>query len=270
MTHLQSRKTALITGATSGIGFHCADLLALKGYDVVIIGRNEAKMNKAKALLEKHPVQVHALLLDLTQADSAQTIYDFCQQKQLHIDVLICNAGMYMVQCLADTPPKEIEKVVNLHVLNPSLLCHYFGKHMKEKREGHILIVSSLAAYTPFPTLSLYAGSKRYLSHLSHAIRSELKPYNVGVTNLCPGGVSTDFFPTIGSVIRLATRFHFMMTPQKVAQKALKAMFKNKKKITPGFYNRILIALIPLLPQCIIDYLHTHTSFFSNQMDYEL
>lgn len=270
MTRLQSQKTALITGATSGIGFHCADLLALKGYNVVIVGKNEAKMNKAKALLEKHPVQIHSLLLDLTQANSAQLIYEYCQNNQLDIDVLICNAGMYMVQCLADTPPQEVEKVVNLHVLNPSLLCHFFGKQMKEKGKGHILIVSSLASYTPFPTLSLYAGSKRYLSHLSNAIRSELKPYRVSVTNLCPGGVSTDFFTTMGSVMRLATRFHFMMTPQKVAQKALKAMFNNKKKITPGFYNRILIALIPLVPQCIIDYLHTHTSFFSNQMDYEL
>ena len=267
MSDVPLQKTALITGATSGIGFHCADVLAQKGYDLVIIGKNESKMIAAKEFLHKHPVHIYSLLIDLSLRNAAEKIYDFCLEKNLYIDVLICNAGTYLVQHVNDTASQKIEEILNLHVLNPTLLCRYFGKQMKERREGHILIVSSLAAFTPFPTLSLYAASKRYLHHFSKAVRTELKPYNVFVTDLCPGGVSTDFFPKIGGFIEIATRWHLMMKPQKVADKALKGLFKHKVKVTPGWINRLLIAFIPFIPQALINYVYKHTALFTNQMD---
>ncbi|HOS16203.1 MAG TPA: SDR family NAD(P)-dependent oxidoreductase [Bacteroidales bacterium] len=260
-------KTALISGASSGIGYQCADLLAQKGYDLIVIGKRAAKLEKAVQTLRQHPVIIYPLVLNLCEPDAAENVFSFCKVNHLHVDVLICNAGMNRVGQLMHTSPEEIIDILQLQTLNPSLLCRYFGREMKKKGGGHILIVSSLTAYTPFPTLSLYAASKRYLHSFSKAIAAELKPFNVKVTDLCPGGVETDFFDNRGKFILLAMRFGLMMNARKVAEKGLNAMFKGKTYITPGWVNCLLIYMIHLLPRFCVSWLFNHTSLFTNETD---
>lgn len=264
MSNTFSNKSALITGATSGIGLQCAHILAQKKYDLVLIGRTESKMQKALQELEKYHVQLYPLILDLSVNNAAEIVIDYCHENKLFINVLICNAGTYLINKLTQTSPEKAKILMNLHILNPTLLCRYFGGQMKDQQTGHILIVSSLAAYTPYPTFSFYASSKRYLHSFSKALGAELRPYKVYVTNLCPGGVDTDFFPgEKGNIIKIATCLHLMMSAHQVAKQGLDAMFKRKAKITPGLVYRILIAFIPLIPSGLIVLLHKRTSMFS-------
>lgn len=260
-------KTALISGASSGIGYQCADLLARQGYDLIVIGKRATKLEKAVQTLSQHPVNVYPLVLNLCEPDAAEKVFSFCKGNHLHVEVLICNAGMNCVGQLMNTSPEEIINILQLQTLNPSLLCRYFGREMKKQGEGHILIVSSLTAYTPFPTLSLYAASKRYLHSFSKALAAELKPFNVKVTDLCPGGVETDFFDNRGKFILLAMRLGLMMTAREVAQRGLNAMFKGKTCITPGLINRLLIFMTHLLPRFCIAWFFNHTSLFANETD---
>lgn len=262
-------KTALISGASSGIGYQCADLLAQQGYNLIVIGKRAAKLEKAVQILSQHPVNVYPLVLDLCEPEAAEKVFSFCKENHLHVDVLICNAGMNLVGQLMNTKPEDIINILQLQTLNPSLLCRYFGREMKKQGGGHILIVSSLTAYTPFPTLSLYAASKSYLHCFSKAIAAELKPFNIKVTELCPGGVETDFFGKRGKFILLAMRFGLMKTAREVAQKGLNAMFKGKTYITPGCINRLLIYMTHLLPRFCVAWFFNHTSLFANETDFK-
>jgi short-subunit dehydrogenase len=267
MSITQAQKTALITGASSGIGFACAELLAKQGYKLILISRRASKLETALQKLRPYGVDLYPMALNLCETDSAEKVFAFCKEKGLKPDMLICNAGMNRVGSLSNTSPEQITDILNLQVVNPTLLCRYFGREMKRARQGHIMIVSSLTAYTPYPTLSLYAASKRYLHQLSKSLAAELKPYHINVTNLCPGGVETDFFIKKGNFIRIAGRLHLMKQAREVAVKGLKALYKGKSTITPGFFNRLLITGTPIIPQACIAWFYHHTSLFANITD---
>ena len=145
------KKWALVTGASSGIGLAYAEELASRGYQLVIVSNEEqAIREKGEFLSEKYGIEVLPL-------------YDTCQEKNIPIEVLVNNAGMFFFCETLQAKANIVEKMLYLHVTTPTQLCYYFGQEMKKRRHGYILNMSSLSCWLPYPGITLYASTKRYL-----------------------------------------------------------------------------------------------------------
>lgn len=154
-------ETALITGASSGIGLRYAEQLAAKGYDLVIVS-NEDDKNRALAdfLSARYSVTIYPVFKDLCSDSAARELYEFCREKGLQIEILINNAGMLVFDTLSRTPIEKIDRIISLHVKTATILCKLFSEQMKQRGSGRILIMSSATAHMPYPTISVYAATK--------------------------------------------------------------------------------------------------------------
>jgi short-subunit dehydrogenase len=186
--------TALITGASSGIGLELAKIHASKGGDIVLVARTADKLNALKNELEsEHKIAVTVIPLDLSQPDSAQALFDQTESLGLNIDVLINNAGFgghgkFHQRSLADE-----QAMMQVNMVTLTNLTHLYLKGMIERNKGKVLNVSSTASFIPGPLQAVYYASKAYVTSFSQAIAEELKDTNVSVTALCPGAVATGF-----------------------------------------------------------------------------
>ena len=181
---------ALVTGASSGIGRDMARVLSKKGYDLIIVARNEAKLQELKSELKTN-VKIH--IVDLSKKEN---VLDFCKQIEYEeIDILINNAGFgIFVNFDQIDLNKEID-LIETNITALHILTKFAVKKMKEKNKGYILNVSSVASFAPGPLMAAYYASKAYVTSLSRAISKELKKEksNIMVSCLCPGPVDTNF-----------------------------------------------------------------------------
>lgn len=245
----QTNNMALITGASSGIGLAYANEMAKRGYNLLIVSNEEEKINQAAIEISiKFKVEVIPLFMNLAMVDAAEKVYHYCKENQLVIDVLINNAGMFLLDELVRLDSKKIEDILLLHVVTPTKLCQQFGRDMKQRNYGYILNMSSLSAWMPYPGLNLYASSKIYLKSFSKALRQEMKDYNVSVTMACPGAIATDLYHLSHKLQNIAVNLGFMMRPEKFARLAIKKMLRKKAMILPGFMNYLMIPLFKLVP----------------------
>ncbi len=240
---------ALITGASSGIGLEYARQLAEKGHNLIIVSnQNEANQRVAAEIASQYGVEAIPLYADLSQADSAQQIYDWCRENNIEVNILINNAGMLLFSTLEHTNPARINTLINLHCTTPSHLCRLFGADMKRRSNGNILIMSSIAAWLPFPTISLYAASKTYLRSFAQSLWYELRDYGVGVTVVFPSAVDTPLYDLGEKSRRWLLRLGVMTTAQKLAHKGLRAMFRRRRRCIPGFLPKLEYAICAILP----------------------
>jgi len=253
---------ALITGGGSGIGLECAKLLLAK-YHLVLVGRDEEKLKKAKQELLKYSSlestaleskkNIIILPYDLSKTDSAQNIFQDCKNKSIDIRVLINNAGSGIFgyhESLAET---KIINMLNLNIITLTLLCKFFGEEMKSKKSGYILNIASLAAYQPVPYISAYAASKSYVLNFSEALSKELEDDGVIVTCLSPGHTDTNFF-TYAGIGNKQEGFYGLKTrisPTKVAQVGIKALFAKRISVIPGIKNNILANINRFSPRLL-------------------
>lgn len=250
------KRWALITGASSGIGYAYAEEMARRGYALVIVS-NEAEAIKAKGdfLRQTYGVEVVALYRDLAVPGAAEALYQTCRKENWEIELLINNAGMFFFREIVEEKSMKVEKMLYLHLVTPTQLCYYFGQDMKKRRNGYILNMSSLSAWLPYPGIGLYASTKRYLKTFSRALRAELSDYNVQVTVVCPGAVCTNLYDLSDNLKRLAVRLQIMMPPEKLVQKAVRALFRGRAVIVPGLLNKIALPLVLLLPVGLVQWL---------------
>ncbi|MDE6442233.1 MAG: SDR family oxidoreductase, partial [Clostridia bacterium] len=186
--------TALVTGASGGLGLEFAKLLAKDGNDLLLVARNGHRLEEIKDELEKaHGVKVYFLACDLTQDDSANKVYDYAKENSLQIDVLINNAGFGDFGNYLDSVWEKQRDMINLNVLALMRLTYLFVPEMKERGKGKILNVASIASFQPGPLMSVYYASKAFVLSFSEALAVELKKTGVTVTALCPGPVRTCF-----------------------------------------------------------------------------
>ena len=245
----RKNKTALITGAASGLGLAFADHLAKQGYDLLVIDIQEDTINRvAEQFSNNYPVEVYCLCLDLSRIDAAETVYAFCRENTIEIHILISNAGRFIFDAISDIDNEKYNAFLQLHLNTPAKLCRLFGADMKARREGYILTVSSLSAWMPYPYISLYSSTKEFLRTFSKAIHFEFSSYNVGVTTLCPGAVDTHLFELKPQLRKIAKRLGIMISPDLLAKRALKKMFRRKISYIPGIINKISLPLILILP----------------------
>ncbi len=243
-----NNKYALVTGASSGIGYEYAVVMAERGYNLVIVSNEEAINDKAAELKSKFQnIDVVPVVLDLGQQVAAKQLYDFCNSKGLEIEVLINNAGVYHDRDFLEDSEGFNSLILLLHVYTPSMLLYYFGKDMKKRGCGYILNMSSVTSNYGIQRQATYSSTKGFLRLFSKANHIELHEYGVKVCCVRPGAVATPLYNLDEKAIKSGMAVGAIISPRKLAEKGVKAMFAGKAEITPGFFTKIL-NLVPIIP----------------------
>ena len=245
------KKTAVITGATSGIGRELAEIFAKKGYSLFLASRNEEKLSSMcedfKARFEDAEFDFIAVdLSDMVQTDKLCGVL-----QNMHIDVLVNNAGFGMTGEFIEHDKTQLREMMNLNMLALTHITHAVLPQMKERRSGNIINVASIAAFMPNPYGSVYAATKAYVKSLSEAIGQEVKGYNIKVTILCPGPTETGFGSRSG-MDKSPVFSKGVMNAEKVAAAAYNAMKKGKRTVVPGAHNKAMVTAAKLLPVGVV------------------
>ena len=243
-------KTALITGASSGIGKELAFVYAKNGYNLILVARRKTNLELIKdEINNKHKISVTVIDMDLSSVDSAEILYNTVSEQKLSVDVLINNAGYGVQGLFKETDMKWEESMLILNMVTLTKLTKLFAKDMANKRDGNIINISSTAAFQPVPNLSTYAASKAYVLSFSEAIAYQLKDDNVVVTTICPGATKSEF----ADVAKMNQK-HFIKAPssQELAEYTYKSMKKGKTTAIHGFKNKVMVFLVRLTPRKII------------------
>jgi short-subunit dehydrogenase len=233
-------KTALITGASGGIGLELARLHASKGDNLVLVARSGEKLAEVRDELEsKYNVNVRFLVSDLSIRYAAKKVFDEVSNHKIAIDYLINNAGFGDFGLFAESDWDKQERMINLNITALTHLTRLFVPGMISRGEGKILNMSSLAAFTPGPTMSVYFATKAFVLSLSEALNNELKDKGITVTALCPGSTESKFHEVALGDPKLVKE-RKMMTATEVADIGYRAMMKGTPVVIPGFKNSFL------------------------------
>lgn len=259
---------ALVTGGSSGIGYAIANELAGRGYNLILASNQETKLNEVcEEFSTKYNIKTWPIFIDLAKEGAALILYDWCRENELQVDILVNNAGIFFFGEVVKTPVEKVQQILTLHTSTPALLCTLFGNEMKKRRNGYILNISSLSAFMPYPGIAFYSSTKRFLKSFSRSLRTEMIVYNVNVTWICPGAISTQLYELDDAKRKLAMRTGIMMSAEKLASKAVKAMFRRKPSLIPGILNRISLLFVYIIPQGIIVLIRRYSKFMPPDKD---
>lgn len=235
-------KTALITGASTGIGRELARVFAREKYDVVLVARSKDRLDDlAKELSQQYGINATPLCHDLLADNAVTNLMTQLADKNITIDVLINNAGFGLSGEFVKSDLHTLLDLVRLNISVLTELTHVVANQMMARKEGQILNLASTAAFQPGPYMAVYYASKAYVLSLSEALHYELRPYNITVTALCPGATKTEFFARARMAdTGLARGYIGMMDAEKVAKAGFGALQHNKRVKIPGIFNFLL------------------------------
>lgn len=244
-----TQKTALITGASSGIGQEFAYALAQKGMNLVLVARSEKKLQQlASEIHNQYGVNVEVISADLSAEKAGLYVYEQTQKKHLTVDMLINNAGFSTNGKFETISLMQDHQQVMLNVVSIVDLTHAFISNMLAKGEGAIINVGSTASFYPLAFQAVYAASKAFVLSFSEALWAEYRSRGIKVLALCPGATDTDFFNTMGRDVKLKKD-----SPQEVVRIGLSALEHNRHYVIPGLKNNIESGLLPrLLPRSLV------------------
>ena len=245
---------ALITGGSSGMGLEFARQLAARGYDLVLVSNQEQALADAARELSG-TVAVRTRCQDLATATAADELFAWCRAQDLLPDVLVNDAGMFFFKELQVEDLDRVQAMINLHITTVTRICLLFGQAMKSRGSGYILNVSSMAARLPVPGITIYSATKAYLRSFGRSYSYELRPYGVGMTTVCPAAIATPLYRLDEKKMRFGVRIGVIRTPQWLVRRALRALFRGRRVVSPAFMNIYLPALIALLPGPLIAHL---------------
>lgn len=241
-------KTALITGASSGIGESFARRLAGGGCNVVVTARRLEKLEALADELERETnICVTPVSCDLSVPGSAGELSDEIKARGISIDFLVNNAGIGLSGSFSGQDEDDIRGMIQLNTTSVVELTRRMIPEMLERNAGDILIVGSIAAYLPSPTLAVYSGTKAFVHSFGCALAYELRDTGVRVTVLNPGGTSTEWMEAAGFKSAQGPAVG-MMSPDDVADAGLRAMAAGRYFTEPGFMNRLLGRAAPVVP----------------------
>lgn len=244
---------ALVTGASSGIGKCYARDLAQRKYDLYIVSNQEKELAEtAEEIKNEFGVDVRYEYKDLTNPDAPEQMLQYVMDNNLDLEVLVNNAGIFFFNPLIKTDWRRINLMLNLHIIAVTHLTQLFGAYFAERQHGYILNMSSMSAWMTMPGINVYNSTKSFILNFSRSMWYELKPYGVIVTAITPGAVDTGLYGLADNLRRLAVALHVSMTPQRLAHKALNAMFRGKKWCMPGLINRPFVFIIKHLPDWFV------------------
>jgi uncharacterized protein len=243
---------ALITGASSGIGYEMAKIFAENGIDVVLVARSENKLkNLSEMLMEKHHIKTKVLSIDLSQPHAAKHIYDDVNGEGIEVDYLVNNAGFGDYGKFAESDWEKEQTMINLNINAVTHLTRLFLPDMVKRNRGRILNLGSTGSFQPCPLMAVYCASKAYILSFTEALANELKGTKVTVTALCPGATRSGFQDKAemeGSNLIKGK----LASPNEVALFGYKAMMKGKTIAVHGFKNRLLAGSVRFFPRKLV------------------
>ena len=245
----QTSKTALITGASGGIGLELARVFAEQGYGLVLVARSMEKLESlAEELRAAHGTIVEVIGIDLARGDAAEEVFRETAERDVEVDVLVNNAGFATYGPFHRKTREHELEMVQLNVASLTHLTHLFLPGMVERGRGKVLNVASTAAFQPGPLMAGYFASKAYVLHFSEAIAVELEGTGVSVTALCPGPTASDFQKRANMEESKLLRAP-MMSSRKVAEVGYRALEKGRTVVIPGTANKVGALVGRLLPR---------------------
>jgi short-subunit dehydrogenase len=237
-------KTALVSGASSGIGLALARSLARRGAHLVITARSEDKLNELAAELQKLGVSVHVFASDLSQKGAAAHLFEQVEKAGLQIDLLINNAGFGQWGDFLDVSRETYEEMLQLNINALTELCHLFIPAMLKRGEGGIINVGSTASFIPVPFAAVYSATKAYVLMFTEALQGEYAERGISCMTLCPGGTASNFATVANPGQKLKTS-GFKDSPESVAETGLEAFISGKLYVITGA-NKI-VGILPRL-----------------------
>ena len=230
-------KTALVTGASSGLGVDFARELARRGCRLVLVARREELLKKLQAELQaQFGVTAIVMTVDLGDPAAPQMLYDTLKAQQVGVDLLVNNAGFGLFGLELDIPWERTREMLMLDIVALTHLTKLFARDMVARKYGRILQVASIGAYQPSPTYAAYSAAKSYVRSFSQALNFELRGSGVSSTAISPGITATEFLQVSGQRPTAYQRM-MMMTSAQVAAIGVKAMLKGRYSVVPGFLN---------------------------------
>ncbi|MBO0779579.1 MAG: SDR family oxidoreductase [Ktedonobacteraceae bacterium] len=230
-------KTALITGASTGIGATFARVLAARGVNLLLTARSEDKLQALAAeCAVKHQIRTHVLPVDLGQEGAALQLAQNIQQSDLQIDILVNNAGFATHGYFETLSPARDHEQAILNIVSIVDLTHALIPAMLERGEGVIINVSSTAAFQPVPYMAVYGASKAFVLSFSEALWAEYRKRGLRVLALCPGSTATPFFDVVGAE---EARVGGTRMPEQVVATALRAIEQGRNSVVDGFANTL-------------------------------
>lgn len=246
-------RTALITGASSGIGLELAHIFAKHKTNLLLVARSEGKLHQlAETLRQQHSVSVDVLAKDLSDYKTAKEVFDHCQQKALHVDYLVNNAGFGDFGFFAESNWEKQEQMINLNITALTYLTRLFLLPMISKGYGKILNVASTAAFQPGPTMSVYYATKAYVLHFSEAIANELEGTGVTVTALCPGATESGFQSAADMHESKLVKGRKLPSSKEVAEYGYRALMKGKRVAIHGTMNYLMANSVRFAPRNLV------------------
>ncbi|MCG5060935.1 MAG: SDR family oxidoreductase [Limnoraphis sp. WC205] len=246
-------KTALITGASFGIGESFARELASRQTNLVLVARSKEKLDQlAQQLQEKHQIKAEVIVKDLTEPGSTQAVFDEVTQKGITIDLLVNNAGLGDYGLFVERDLQKQVKIIQLNVIALVEMSHLFLKAMKQRGSGSIINVASIAGYQPIPYMSIYSSTKAFVLHFSEALWAENQDAGIHILALCPGPTESNFFEAAEFPSSLGGGGK-LVTAKEVVVEALKALEKNQSTlVTGGLGNHIIANISRFVPRDLV------------------
>ena len=257
-------KTALVTGASKGIGRCYALQLAKLGYNVVMVSLTEKDLEHTATEVAKvnDKVWVRHYTKDMATMTAAEELFAWTEQEGIKVDVLINNAGMFSFCDILNTPVERIERTILLHDMTATKMCRIYATDMIKRGGGHILNMSSYSIWMPYPGLSLYSASKAYLKSFSVAFSKEVREKGVYVTAICPAGIATDLYGLSENLQKFGTKIGILMTPESCARRSLSALWRGCRCKVPDWWFRLFIPICQMLGGAPMRWLRNFTMQF--------
>ena len=246
------RPLAVVTGASSGIGYELAKICAENGYDLAIAA-DQPTIVEARQALEALGLNVAAVQTDLSTEDGVQDLLDLIEDRP--VDILCANAGHGLGHGFLDQDWKAARNVIDTNIVGTLFLVQKIGQDMRARDRGRILFTGSIAGLMPGSFQAVYNGSKAFVDSFAFALRNELKDTCVSVTCLMPGPVDTEFFER-ADMLDTKVAQGKKADPAKVAKAGFDAMMKGEGDVVAGFMNKLQAAVAAVTPQSQLAEMH--------------
>jgi short-subunit dehydrogenase len=254
MSDTNNRKYALVTGATSGIGYELAKLFARDGYNLILVARSQEELdNKRLEFSSAYNIDAVTISKDLFEPNAAFEVYDEVKKQGLTVDVLVNDAGQGQYGLFIENDLQRQLSIIQLNVASLTALTHLFVKDMVARNEGKVLQLASIASETPGPLQAVYHATKAYVLSLTEALINELKDTGVTMTALQPGVTDTDFFNKADMLESKAVQDPSKMAdPADVAKDGYEALMKGDDKVVSGLKNKFQTAMSNIIPDTML------------------
>jgi short-subunit dehydrogenase len=246
---------ALVTGGSKGIGKAIAEILASKGYDLLLVARSEELLKQVSSDIHLTAGRIcNWFAVDLALDKSAESVYDWCTQNKFDVSILVNNAGYGLSGGFEKYTANDHAEMLRVNIITLTKLTRLFLPELEQQAAAYILNIGSTASYQAVPMLSAYAASKSYVLSFSRGLNQELKGTHVSVTCVCPGPTDTNFVnrAQVGPKGQKAAE-RFNMSPQKVAEIAVESLFRKRPEVITGTANKLSAFFAWLLPKTLVE-----------------